>query len=53
MYFQWFFNRNKEGDMVKIELNNDLMIMSEKASGKDCKKKSVPILKYAIGDKFK
>lgn len=53
LYFQWFFNRHQEGENVNIKLNNDLILMSEKAMGKDCKKKGTPILKYAIGEKYR
>ena len=53
LYFQWFFNKQKQGDVIKITLGNDLLMMSEKASGFDFKSKLVPVLKHAIGDKFK
>ncbi len=53
LYFQWFFNKQKEGNQIKITLNNDLLIMSEKSCGSDFRSKLVPILKHAIGDNFK
>lgn len=53
LYYQWYYNKKSVSLPVEIELNNDLLLMSEKALGKDAKQKGIPVLKYAIGDKFK
>lgn len=52
LYFQWFLNRKPIADVIKVELNDDLVIMSENVLGIEAKK-GIPIIKYAIGDKYK
>ena len=50
LHFKWFFNSESQGESMVITLNHgDIYIMSEKATGFDCKQKKNPYLKHAVG----
>ena len=50
LYYQWYKEGEKIGDPIAISLfPGDIYFMSEKAVGKDWKKKKVPTLRHATG----
>ena len=50
LYYQWYYQNNKIGDLFKIILGHgDIYFMSEKAVGNDWKKKSIYTLRHAAG----
>jgi len=52
LHYQWYQNSKPIGKRVRLRLQHgDLYIMSEKASGYDWKKKSIPTLRHAAGAK--
>jgi len=50
LYFQWYYDHERIGDRVQIELNDgDMYVMSEKAVGTDWKSSSFFTLRHATG----
>jgi hypothetical protein len=50
LYFQWYFDHERIGARVEIELNDgDMYVMSEKAVGTDWKSSTVFTLRHATG----
>lgn len=50
LYYQWYQKSNAISKPYRIDLNHgDLYVMSEKAVGRDWKKKVVPTLRHAAG----
>jgi hypothetical protein len=53
LVYRWFQNSMPVGEPIKFTLcNGDIYLMSEKAVGSDWKKRSIPTLRHAAGDKF-
>lgn len=54
MYINYYgyHNSNPIGNLYEVQLNNgDIYIMSEKTVGSDWKKKKIPTLRHAAGNK--
>lgn len=52
LYFRWYHNSSPIGNLYEVQLNNgDIYIMSEKTVGSDWKKKKIPTLRHAAGNK--
>ena len=51
LHFQWFENRKEPiGERVRLMLHHgDLYVMSEKAVGRDARRRLVPVLRHAAG----
>jgi hypothetical protein len=50
LHFNWFYKYKSFGKTLKIKLNNgDMYLMSEKATGCDWKRSSIPTLRHAAG----
>lgn len=53
LHYQWFLRKEPIGKRKVIELNGgDVYVMSEKATGNDWKKSSIPTLRHAVGKMF-
>jgi len=54
MHYQWYHKGDPVRDRIIVPLDpGDMYIMSEKATGNDWKKKTIPTLRHAVGcDKF-
>jgi len=52
LHYQWVMQRKPIGKRVELSLKHgDIYVMSEKASGFDCRNKEKPILLHAAGAK--
>lgn len=50
LYYQWYYKTNPIGDRIEFNLNNgDIYFMSEKAVGRDWKKRNIFTLRHAAG----
>jgi hypothetical protein len=50
MHYQWYHKGEPVGDQIIVPLDpGDMYIMSEKATGNDWKKKTIPTLRHAVG----
>ena len=50
IHYQWYHKGDPVGDQLIIPLESgDIYIMSEKATGNDWKKKTIPTLRHAVG----
>ena len=54
LHYQWFYKYDPIGDRCKLMINEgDIYVMSEKATGFDCRKSSIYTLRHAAGaDKY-